>query len=62
MAWEGKQPLTRPATAGESAVAGHPLPKGEGRVSDFDTLGVQPKMWGTLSPRGMGAAHVRSFH
>ena len=25
-----KQPLTRPATAGESAVAGHPLPKGEG--------------------------------
>ena len=25
-----KRPLTRPATAGESAVAGHPLPKGEG--------------------------------
>jgi hypothetical protein len=25
-----KKPLTRPATAGESAVAGHPLPKGEG--------------------------------
>jgi hypothetical protein len=30
MVWEGKKPLTRPATAGESAVAGHPLPKGEG--------------------------------
>ena len=26
-AWEGKKPLTRPATAGESAVAGHPLPR-----------------------------------
>jgi hypothetical protein len=24
------RPLTRPATAGESAVAGHPLPRGEG--------------------------------
>ena len=28
-----KQPLTRPATADENAVAGHPLPKGEGRLS-----------------------------
>jgi len=27
------QPLTRPATADESAVAGHPLPKGEGGKS-----------------------------
>ena len=25
-----KKPLTRPATAGENAVAGHPLPKGDG--------------------------------
>jgi hypothetical protein len=29
-ACERKQPLTRPATAGEIAVAGHHLPKGEG--------------------------------
>ena len=30
--WPGarKKPLTRPATAGEGAVAGHPLPSGEG--------------------------------
>jgi len=28
-----KQPLTRPATASENAVAVHPLPKGEGRTS-----------------------------
>jgi len=27
---EQNQPLTRPATADESAVAGRPLPKGEG--------------------------------
>ena len=32
--WEGKKPLTRPPTAGESAVAGHPLPKGEGCIID----------------------------
>jgi hypothetical protein len=25
-----KKPLTRPAMAGENAIAGHPLPKGEG--------------------------------
>jgi hypothetical protein len=30
--WRRKLPLTRPATAGESAVAGHPPPKGEGKV------------------------------
>jgi hypothetical protein len=28
-----KRPLTRPVTAGESAVAGHPLPLGEGGVA-----------------------------
>jgi len=28
MVGEGNKPLTRPATAGESAVAEHPLPKG----------------------------------
>ena len=28
IAAERKQPLTRPAPAGENAVAGHPLPKG----------------------------------
>jgi len=27
---EGKTPLTRPTTAEENAVGGHPLPKGEG--------------------------------
>jgi len=27
-----KRPLTRPATAGENAVAGHPLPQGEGSL------------------------------
>ena len=30
-----KGPLTRPATAGESAVVVYPLPKGEGSLSDF---------------------------
>ena len=45
MVGEGKKPLTRPATAGESAVAGHPLPTGEGYISDLGTRGVQPKMW-----------------
>jgi len=54
MVCERKKPLTRPATAGESAVAGHPLPKGEGYISDLGTLGVQPKMWDTLSPGGEG--------
>jgi hypothetical protein len=49
MVYERKKPLTRPATAGESAVAGHPLPKGEGYVSDLGTRGVQPKMRDTLS-------------
>ena len=29
-AWRQNRPLTRPATAGENAVAGHPLPRGEG--------------------------------
>jgi hypothetical protein len=52
MVCERKKPLTRPATAGESAVAGHPLPKGEGYISDLGTRGVQPKMWDTLSPLG----------
>jgi hypothetical protein len=28
---EGKKPLTRPATAEETAVAGHSLPTGEGQ-------------------------------
>jgi hypothetical protein len=51
MGCERKKPLTRPATAGESAVAGHPLPKGEGNISDLGTGGVQPKMWDMLSPR-----------
>ena len=32
---ERKQPLTRPATAGESTVAGHPLPKGEGYLREL---------------------------
>jgi len=35
---DGKRPLTRPAAAGEGAVAGHPLPKGEGAsflLSDY---------------------------
>ena len=57
MVCERKEPLTRPATAGESAVAGHPLPKGEGRrtlqgegyVSDLGARGVQPKMWYSCS-------------
>jgi hypothetical protein len=40
MVRQGKKPLTRPATAGESAVAGHPLRKGEGYISDLGTCGV----------------------
>jgi hypothetical protein len=44
MVWERKKPLTRPATAGESAIAGHTLPKGEGYISDLGTPGVQPKI------------------
>jgi hypothetical protein len=52
MACERKKPLTRPATAGESAVAGHPLPTGEGYISDLGTRGVQPKMRDTPSPHG----------
>ena len=31
----GRNPLTRPAPADESAVAVHPLPSGEGRISDL---------------------------
>jgi len=54
MVCEGKEPLTRPATAGESAVAGHPLPQGEGYISDLGTPGVQPKIWVTISPKGEG--------
>ena len=54
MVWERKKPLTRPATAGESAIAGHPLPKREGYISDLGTPGVQPKIWGMISPRGEG--------
>ena len=54
MVCERKKPLTRPATAGESAVAGHPLPKGEGYISDLGTPGVQRKMWDMLSPMGEG--------
>ena len=63
MVCEGKKPLTRPATAGESAVAGHPLPKGEGYITDLGTGGVQPKMWDTLSPSGEGTdpAPSRNF-
>jgi hypothetical protein len=38
-AWERKEPLTRPARAGESAVAGHPLPKGEGYFEACTGLG-----------------------
>ena len=52
-------PLTRPATAGESAVAGHPLPRGEGSASDFGAAHPAPSADGlvkapsrdTLSPR-----------
>ena len=51
-----KKPLTRPATAGESAIAGHPLPKGEGYNSDLGTPGVQPKTWVMISPQG-GEGH-----
>ena len=50
--WERKKPLTRPATAGESALAGHPLPKGEGYIPDLGIPGVQPKMWVTISYQG----------
>jgi hypothetical protein len=35
------RPLTRPATAGEGAVAGHPLPKGEGCLVTFFALKVR---------------------
>jgi hypothetical protein len=35
MLWEREKPLTRPTTAGESAVAGHPLPKGEDSLCDW---------------------------
>ena len=31
-------------------------PQGEGCVSDFGTLGVQPKMWEMLSPEGEGCS------
>jgi hypothetical protein len=54
MVCERKKPLTRPATAGESTAAGHPLPKGEGYISDLGSRRVQPKMWDTLSPLGEG--------
>jgi hypothetical protein len=54
MVWGRKKPLTRPATAGESAVAGHPLPKGEGYMFELGTPRVQPKMWDMLSPKGEG--------
>jgi hypothetical protein len=50
MVCERKKPLTCPATAGESAVAGHP--KGEGYISDLDTRGVQRKMWYVFSLLG----------
>jgi hypothetical protein len=58
---ERKKPLTRPATTGESAIAGHPLPKGEGYISDFGTPGVQPKIWVMISPWGEGRPR-RRFH
>ena len=49
-----KRPLTRPATAGESAVAVHRLPKGEGYISNLGGPGVQPRYAVTLSPLGEG--------
>jgi hypothetical protein len=52
------EPLTRPATAGESAVAGHPLPTGEGYVSGLSTGGVQLKMWDMLGPEGEGSMAI----
>jgi hypothetical protein len=36
-------PLTRPATAGESAVAGHPLPAGEGCLYDMRRRNSTPR-------------------
>jgi hypothetical protein len=47
------RPLTRPATAGESAVAGHPLPSGEGWFTNSPT-GVQPKVWDVPTPMWRG--------
>ena len=42
---ERKKPLTRPATAGESAIVGHPLPTGEGY--DFDFTPVSSRRGGS---------------
>jgi hypothetical protein len=53
MVCEGREPLTRPATAGESAVAGHPLPKGEGCISDFGPPSPAEDV-GNDQPRGRG--------
>jgi hypothetical protein len=48
----GKRP-PRPATTGESAVAGHPLPKGEGCVRDLAPLCPAEDM-GNGQPQGRG--------
>ena len=48
---EGKKPLSRPARAGENALAGHPLPKGEGFQFQARPL-VRLATPGTFSPKG----------
>ena len=52
---ERKKPLTRPATAGESAVAVHPLPKGEGYICDLANPRCPAEDMGNDQPLGEGA-------
>ncbi len=53
----GLDPLTRPATAGENAVARHPLPQGgEGWVFIQTLQALKPRCFGG-PPGGMKIAH-----
>ena len=49
-----KKPLTRPAMAGENAIAGHPLPKGEGCL--------YPLILAPMPLGGEGGPHADALH
>lgn len=49
---DGRNPSPVRRRLEEYAVAGHPLPKGEGYISDLGTAVVQRKMWDTLRSGG----------